>query len=375
MVVDAAQSGAIGNSQSTWMQMTVTGPATLSFYWKVSSEASYDYLRVYLDGVKQYEISGEVNWQQKSINIPSGSHTVKWEYSKDGAVVRGSDKGWVDQIVLIPTAPACGAPSSLAVPSSSMTGGYNVTWGASSTTGVTYVLEEATNTSFTGSTVAYTGTALTKGIIGKSNGTYYYRVKATKSGFTDSGWFTSGTGCVVSIPGGSLSDAVDVAGVTITTGGNANWVPQTAIVYNGGDAAQSGAIGNSQSTWMQMTVTGPVTLSFYWKVSSEASYDYLRVYLDGVKQYEISGEVNWQQKSINIPSGSHTVKWEYSKDGAVVSGSDKGWVDQIVLSRLAFRRGRCSRSDDYDWRKRELGSADRDRIQWWRCGAKRSDRE
>ena len=80
-----------------------------------------------------------------------------------------------------------------------------------------------------------------------------------------------------------------------------------------------------------MTVTGPATLSFYWKVSSEASYDYLRVYLDGVKQYEISGEVNWQQKSINIPSGSHTVKWEYSKDGAVVSGSDKGWVDQVVL--------------------------------------------
>ena len=38
----------------------------------------------------------------------------------------------------------------------------------------------------------------------------------------------------ISLPGGSLSDAVDVAGVTITTGGNANWVPQAAIVYNGG---------------------------------------------------------------------------------------------------------------------------------------------
>ncbi len=89
-----------------------------------------------------------------------------------------------------------------------------------------------------------------------------------------------------------------------------------------------------------MTVTGPVTLSFYWKVSSEASYDYLRVYLDSVKQYEISGEVNWQQKSINIPSGSHNGqvgvfegRWWWQRFRI-----SRDWVDQVCVAVIQDSR-------------------------------------
>ena len=54
----------------------------------------------------------------------------------------------------------CAPPTSLTVPSSS-TGTHTVSWGASTTSGVTYVLEESTSSSFTSFTTAYSGTALT----------------------------------------------------------------------------------------------------------------------------------------------------------------------------------------------------------------------
>jgi hypothetical protein len=52
------------------------------------------------------------------------------------------------------------------------------------------------------------------------------------------------------------------------TGGDANWSGQTVTTHDGMDAAQSGIVADSQETWMQTTVTGPGTLSFWWKVDS-----------------------------------------------------------------------------------------------------------
>ena len=81
---------------------------------------------------------------------------------------------------------------------------------------------------------------------------------------------------------------------------------------------------------METTVTGPITLSFYWKVSSESGYDYLRFYIDSVEQAgSISGEVGWTQKTFSIPTGAHVLKWAYTKDVSVTSGSDAGWVDKV----------------------------------------------
>ena len=83
---------------------------------------------------------------------------------------------------------------------------------------------------------------------------------------------------------------------------------------------------------METTVSGPGTLSFYWRVSSESNYDFLRFYLDGVEQSgRISGTVNWTRKSLAIGPGSHTLRWAYTKDGSVSSGSDAAWVDRVGL--------------------------------------------
>jgi hypothetical protein len=129
--------------------------------------------------------------------------------------------------------------------------------------------------------------------------------------------------------GSSLGDAVDAPVFTWTTGGNANWFPQTTTFYAGGDAAESGDIGNSQSNYLRTTVSGPGTISFWWKVSSESSYDFLGFYIDGVRQTRISGEVNWRRQSYTLASGSHLLEWRYTKNSATSRGSDCGWVDNV----------------------------------------------
>jgi len=92
------------------------------------------------------------------------------------------------------------SPTSLTVPSSDADGSYTVTWGKSKTAGVTYILEEATDSKFSaGLRVAYEGGAdLSASITGRIAGsTYFYRVKAVKVGYADSSWKTARTGCFI----------------------------------------------------------------------------------------------------------------------------------------------------------------------------------
>ncbi|MFZ4438402.1 MAG: InlB B-repeat-containing protein [Syntrophales bacterium] len=133
----------------------------------------------------------------------------------------------------------------------------------------------------------------------------------------------------------SLGVALDNTSLVWTTGGDAPFVAQTTTYYSGGSAAQTGKIGNSQSTYLSTSVTGPGTLSFYWKVSSERNYDFFTAYLDGVSKYSWSGSTSWYKSELTIPAGTHTVKWEYVKDDALSSGQDAGWIDNVVFTSTA----------------------------------------
>lgn len=130
----------------------------------------------------------------------------------------------------------------------------------------------------------------------------------------------------------SIGEAVDNTALQWTTGSNAAWFGQSNVYYYGNDAAQSGKIGDNQNTWVQTTVTGPGTLQFYWKVSSEPNSNILNFFIDNAKRARISGNTQWTQKTYTIPSGTHTLKWMYTKDKAATSGSDAGWLDKVVYT-------------------------------------------
>jgi hypothetical protein len=129
----------------------------------------------------------------------------------------------------------------------------------------------------------------------------------------------------------TLSDALDTTNLTWSTGGNTSWFGQNSVTHDDEDAAQSGAITNSQTTWVETTVTGACQVVFWWKVSSEEFCDFLTASVDGVPQQAIAGEIGWHQSELNVPEGVHTCRWEYAKDLDSSDGDDAGWVDQIEL--------------------------------------------
>jgi len=47
-------------------------------------------------------ISGNVDWQQSTIALTAGSHTIRWTYAKDVSVSVGRNAAWLDQIAIAP---------------------------------------------------------------------------------------------------------------------------------------------------------------------------------------------------------------------------------------------------------------------------------
>ena len=135
----------------------------------------------------------------------------------------------------------------------------------------------------------------------------------------------------------TLCESIGNCELTFKTDEKAPWLPQSQFVHSGSSSLQSFDISNSQSTGFETTITGPDTLSFYWKVSSEADYDLLE-FAETVTEADsvitkiitaISGSVDWELVTHIVPAGSHTYRWSYAKDDTESTGLDLGWVDSI----------------------------------------------
>ena len=127
----------------------------------------------------------------------------------------------------------------------------------------------------------------------------------------------------------TFEEALNDSSLEWTTGGNAPWLTQTAVTHDTLHAAQSGPIGHNQRSWIETTVTGPGTLDFWWRVSSESGCDELTFHIDNKPSGAISGIKSWAQRSFNISAGTHILKWTYEKDSSVDNGSDCGWLDDV----------------------------------------------
>ena len=119
--------------------------------------------------------------------------------------------------------------------------------------------------------------------------------------------------------------------------GNGPWTITTDS-HEGQYAALSGGISHNQESSMEITldVTSASELTFWYKVSSEPTYDFLRFYIDGNLQDEWSGETSWALYSAPASVGTHTFKWTYYKDGSVSDFSDAGFVDFVEFPVAAF---------------------------------------
>jgi hypothetical protein len=137
----------------------------------------------------------------------------------------------------------------------------------------------------------------------------------------------------VVIPAILGSQVLNAANLNWITWGNAQWFSETSVTHDGISAAQSGDITDNQESWLGTSVAGPGRLSFWWRVSSEPDFDFLQFYVNNVLQTNsLSGEIDWQQQTFNVPPGTNTLRWRYVKDPNVSDGADAGWLDEVTYS-------------------------------------------
>ncbi len=136
----------------------------------------------------------------------------------------------------------------------------------------------------------------------------------------------------------TLAEATHAPAFTWTTGGNANWFAQTNVAQEAeACAAQSGNVADGEQSWIETEVIGNGLATFMWKVSSENGFDPLLLYINGENAGDISGEVNWQQKQVELTNGTSTLRWVYSKDDSVSEGSDTGWMTDFTFHPFTGR--------------------------------------
>lgn len=134
--------------------------------------------------------------------------------------------------------------------------------------------------------------------------------------------------------GPAIPDAVDATGLAWSIGGDALWFGQTGVTHDNIDAARSGPIGDNEQSWIETTFTGPGTLNFWWRVSSDDSfgYDWLELTVDGGYFDEIAGDSGWNSYEIIFGPGSHTVRWTYYKDSSDVDYLDAAFLDEVSFT-------------------------------------------
>lgn len=132
----------------------------------------------------------------------------------------------------------------------------------------------------------------------------------------------------------NLFDFESSGGTPTSTG---NWSIVSAAsagapATSGANVLQANSIGHSQTTSFSVTVENFSSISFDYRVSSESGYDFLVFKVNGVVEFNESGETGWQEYEATGFGGTEaTLTWEYSKDGTVDDGLDTAFIDNIAF--------------------------------------------
>jgi len=325
--LDAAQSGSIGDGEISSFSTLVEGPATIQFYWKVSSEENYDWLQCWVDDDLQRSISGSVDWSEEQVLVPLGLHNVRWDYNKDASEAEGEDAGWVDQLV------------------------------KNSFVELTIFQQPQSNFHQLGDTVL-----ISVGAVGLPTLQYQWffngqaiqgsdqsKLEIAPFDVSDQGQyyveiFSSGAQQSIKSQSATLTLAkdIDLADGLDQPKWNFEhfetelaWQGQSHWTHDPVDAVQSPSLGHEQSSGFATLLVGPGILKFFWKVSSEEDYDWLGCWVGDQRERQISGEIDWRETEVYIPTGTHMVSWVYSKDVSDSEGLDAGWVDQLQFFPVA----------------------------------------
>ena len=139
----------------------------------------------------------------------------------------------------------------------------------------------------------------------------------------------------------TFGDFVNCPDLDFVTGGNADWYPVENESPDG-FALRSGNITHSQTSRLEVVVSGPGTISFWCRVEGEEFrgrvYDGLAFCVDGERQGDgLLSTNDWTQLTFEVTGdGSHTLSWLYIKDDeGDGGGADCAWLDAVAWTPTA----------------------------------------
>lgn len=210
---------------------------------------------------------------------------------------------------------------------------------------VSGLVTDSNGTPVAGAVVTALGTPVAGAVTG-ADGTYalslpsgmgaYYDLQARASGMGTVQQTVEVTGDVTvnfALPDwyGDDFESGGLASFDWVTSGNGDWFADNSQAHEGAYSARSGNISDQQSSTLSITIDVAVEseVKFWYKVSSEATYDFLIFEVDGNTVQQWSGEVDWTEMVHTVPAGTHTLSWVYDKDYSVSNGDDCGWIDFV----------------------------------------------
>ncbi len=111
---------------------------------------------------------------------------------------------------------------------------------------------------------------------------------------------------------------------------NAGWSVSSSYASHLAKSLRTAVITHNQKAQIQMTALFyPGSFNVDYKLSTEANSDAFRIYLDGLGKLSRSGVYDWQTVAIPVAAGTHTVKFEYWKNGSISAGEDAVWIDRV----------------------------------------------
>ncbi|NOR46298.1 MAG: T9SS type A sorting domain-containing protein [Candidatus Delongbacteria bacterium] len=125
--------------------------------------------------------------------------------------------------------------------------------------------------------------------------------------------------------------------------GDADWIIDDGIVFEGINSARSGYIetpgveGEVTYSLIRTTFESTVddTLAFAYKISSQYDSDGFEILIDGMwvdfPDSKWSGEVDWSFAEYFVEAGKHTVEWDYFKYEYGYAGKDAAWIDIVKI--------------------------------------------
>ena len=328
--LDAAASESIGHEQFAALETIITGPGTVAFWWKVSSEKDYDLLTFYGSwaddgsGRPLIQISGETGWERRSVIVPpgDGGQILRWTYAKDATETAGLDRAWLDEVMFTPiTAPVIvDQPRNQILPA----GGDHL----------------LSVTAYGAEPLAYqwrfNGVALTDATNSTLGLTAVQTAQAGEYRVVVSNEFGTVLSDVAKIDLISLTEALDNSLVWSNAVFDPDplarryvWRVDESTTHDGEDAVTLGPL-NSDGAVLETTVTGPGFVSFWWKVSSHDCCEFFTFWIGTNSQAQIKGEVDWEYRTFAVPAGEQRLGWDYSDfvEG-IPWNNDRAWVDQV----------------------------------------------